>query len=51
MSHFNQILERVPSFLERGFAKAPNQSIEDAFVERQELYQKYSHSELVMPKI
>ena len=41
---FSQILERVPSFLDRGFAKAPNQSIEDAFVERQELYKKYSHS-------
>ena len=40
---FSQILERVPSFLDRGFAKAPNQSIEDAFLERQELYKKYSH--------
>ena len=39
---FSQILERVPSFLDRGFAKAPNQSIEDAFIERQELYEKYS---------
>ena len=41
---FSQILERVPSFLDRGFAKAPNQSVEDAFVERQELYKKYSDS-------
>jgi len=41
---FGQILERVPSFLDRGFAKAPNQTIGDAFVERQELYIKYSHS-------
>ena len=40
---FGQILERVPSFLDRGFAKAPSQSIEDAFAERQELYKKYSH--------
>jgi len=40
---FNQILERVPSFLDRGFAKAPTQSIADAFAERQELYKKYSH--------
>tara|TARA_B110000003_G_scaffold164780_1_gene164714 strand:- start:972 stop:1463 length:492 start_codon:yes stop_codon:yes gene_type:complete len=40
---FEQILERVPSFLDRGFAKAPSQSIEDAFGERQELYKKYSH--------
>ena len=39
---FDQILERVPSFLDRGFAKAPSQSIEDAFEERQELYKKYS---------
>lgn len=37
---FNQILQRVPSFLDRGFAKEPNQSIEDAFHERQELYKK-----------
>ena len=40
---FNQILERVPSFLERGFAKAPSQSIEDAYAERQKLYQTNSH--------
>ena len=40
---FREILERVPSFHDRGFAKAPNQSIEDAFEERQELYNKYSH--------
>jgi len=41
---FSQILERVPSFLDRGFAKAPNQSVKNAFVERQELYKKYSDS-------
>ena len=41
---FSQILERVPSFLDRGFAKAPNQSVKDAFVERQALYKKYSDS-------
>lgn len=40
---FDQILERVPSFQDRGFAKAPSQSIEDAFRERQKLYKKYSH--------
>jgi shikimate kinase len=40
---FGAILERVPSFHDRGFAKAPSQSIEDAFEERQELYNKYSH--------
>ena len=41
---FGQILERVPSFLDRGFAKSPSQSIEDAFEERKELYNKYSHN-------
>ena len=40
---FGQILERVPSFLDRGFAKAPSQSIEDAFEERQGLYKKCAH--------
>ena len=40
---FREILERVPSFHDRGFAKAPNKSIADAFEERQELYNKYSH--------
>ena len=40
---FDQILERVPSFLDRGFAKAPSQSIEDAFEERQGLYKKCAH--------
>ena len=40
---YDQILERVPSFLDRGFAKAPSQSIEDAFEERQELYKKCAH--------
>jgi len=39
---FDKILERVPSFLNRGFAKAPSQSIKDAFMERQGLYEKYS---------
>ena len=40
---FSKIIDRVPSFYDRGFAKAPSQSIEDAFEERQELYNKYSH--------
>ena len=40
---FDQILQRVPSFLDRGFAKEPNQSIESAFQERQELYKKSAH--------
>jgi shikimate kinase len=33
----------VPSFLDRGFAKEPNQSIEDAFQERQNLYSESAH--------
>ena len=40
---FKQILQRVPSFLDRGFAKEPNQSIEDAFQERQNLYRESAH--------
>ena len=40
---FDQILERVPSFLDRGFAKDPNHTIEEAFVERQELYIESAH--------
>lgn len=40
---FDQILQRVPSFLDRGFAKKPNQSIEEAFQERQELYKDNAH--------
>ena len=40
---FSEILKRVPSFLDRGFAKSPSQSVEDAFKERQKLYKKYSH--------
>ena len=40
---FDQILQRVPSFLDRGFAKEANQSIEDAFQERQALYVESAH--------
>ncbi|MDA9131361.1 shikimate kinase [Gammaproteobacteria bacterium] len=40
---FDQILQRVPSFLDRGFAKQPKQSIEDAFQERQALYVESAH--------
>ena len=39
---FDQILQRVPSFLDRGFAKEPNQSIEDAF-------QAVSYTHLTLP--
>jgi len=40
---FDQILGRVPSFLDRGFAKDPSQTIEEAFCEREELYQNSAH--------
>ena len=40
---FEKILERVPSFLDRGFAKDPSHSVEEAFSERQELYKDSAH--------
>jgi len=40
---FEQILKRVPSFLDRGFAKDPSHSIEEAFNERQDLYKASAH--------
>ena len=40
---FAQILERVSSFLNRGFAREPEQTIEEAFLERQGLYAEYAH--------
>ena len=40
---FYTILERVPHFLDRGFAKEPNQTIEDAFKERASLYEQSAH--------
>ena len=40
---FDQIIERVKNFSARGFAKSPNQSLQEAFVEREFLYKKYSH--------
>ena len=39
---FNLIIERVPSFSDRGFAKKPEQTIEEAFYEREILYKQYS---------
>jgi shikimate kinase len=32
----------VPSFSDRGFAKKPEQTIEEAFYEREILYKQYS---------
>ena len=40
---FKIITERVDNFLDRGFAKSPNQTIREAFEERESLYKKYSH--------
>ena len=37
-----QIYERNINFSDRGFAKHPEQSIEEAFAERTELYRKYA---------
>jgi len=44
---FELILKRVPSFLDRGFAKDPKHSIEEAFNERHELY-KNSASHIIV---
>ena len=40
---FQTIIERVNNFSERGFAKSPNQSVQEAFEERESLYKKYCH--------
>ena len=40
---FHIIQERVKNFSERGFIKLPNQTISDAFKEREFLYKKYCH--------
>ena len=40
---FEEILKRVPSFLDRGFAKDPSHSVEEAFGEREELYKASAH--------
>ena len=39
----NIILERVENFSQRGFIKAPDQTISDVFEEREYLYKKYCH--------
>jgi shikimate kinase len=40
--NFETILARVSDFKERGFIKDPNQTIKDAFKEREILYKHYS---------
>ena len=47
---FAQILERVSSFLNRGFAKEPEQTIEEAFLERQAFTQNTLIIRLKTPK-
>ena len=39
---FENILERVLDFKERGFIKESHQSIEEAYMERLALYEKYA---------
>ncbi len=39
---FEEITKRIKNFATRGIAKAKNQSFEDLFIERNELYKKYS---------
>ena len=39
---YNKIVERVSNFSERGFLKSSDQTIQEAFVERQSLYKHLS---------
>ncbi|MFL2706307.1 MAG: shikimate kinase [Gammaproteobacteria bacterium] len=41
--NFETILSRVLDFKERGFIKESNQSVEDAYMQRIVLYEKYAH--------
>ncbi len=43
---FDVIRNRINNFAQRGIAKAPDQSFEDLFLERQPLYEKYSEIEI-----
>jgi shikimate kinase len=40
---FNEILRRISNFKTRGIARRPDQSFEDLFEERLQLYKKYAH--------
>tara|TARA_Y100000768_G_scaffold280571_1_gene215546 strand:+ start:294 stop:761 length:468 start_codon:yes stop_codon:yes gene_type:complete len=40
--NFETILDRVSDFKERGFIKDPNQTVQDAYKEREILYKHYS---------
>ena len=44
---YNKIVERVSNFSERGFLKNSDQTIQEAFVERQFLYKHFADFEVV----
>ena len=44
---YNKIVERVSNFSERGFLKRSDQTIQEAFVERQFLYKHFADFEVV----
>ena len=44
---YNKIVERVSNFSERGFLKSSDQTIQEAFVERQFLYKHFADFEVV----
>ena len=43
---YNKIVERVSNFSERGFLKSSDQTIQEAFVERQSLYKNFADYEV-----
>ena len=43
---YNKIIERVSNFSERGFLKSSDQTIQEAFVERQSLYKNFADYEV-----
>jgi shikimate kinase len=43
---YNKIVERVSNFSERGFLKTSDQTIQEAFVERQSLYKHFADYEV-----
>ena len=43
---YNKIVERVSNFSERGFLKTSDQTIQEAFVERQSLYKNFADYEV-----
>ena len=39
---YDKIIDRVSNFSERGFLKRSNQTIQEAFIERESLYKHYA---------